>query len=147
MDTRIKKNLQEIDNLLEDNLNLMIEIDNIIDKNEKQIVNIKNSNLKVENNNNESYKFLHRMNNFFYRIYTYITGEKEINNINIEKEFTFQNNKNNYKDNSKLEIMKEKSKGIKIKLTNQNEDINNINNLVDRNNEQIKKNIRITDKI
>ena len=147
MDNRIKKNLTEIENLLEDNLNLMIEIDNVIDKNEKQIDSIKNSSINVKNDNCQSYKFLNRMNNFFYRLYTSLTNQKEVDNISIQNDKQEKNNNDVYKNSSKIDIMKKKSIEIRNKLSNQNKNITEINELMDDNNQEIKKNIILTDTI
>lgn len=151
MKTQLKKNLEEIDNLLEDNLNLMIEIDNIIDKNKIQLNNIEKSNINLEKNNKHSNIFLNRMSNFFYRIYTSLFGFNEMNNINENyyKENKIKSNilNSNNLNNSKLEIMKKKSTEIKNKLNEQNNLMNNIQNLQDKNDNEIKKNIIITNRI
>ena len=147
MDTRLKNNLQEIENLLEDNLNLMIEIDNVIDKNEKQIDSIKKSSINVKNDNCQSYKFINRMNNFFYRLYTSLTNQKEVDNISIQNDKQEKNNNDVYKNSSKIDIMKKKSIEIRNKLSNQNKNITEINELMDNNNQEIKKNIILTDAI
>ena len=139
----------EINNLLEDNINLMEEIDNILDKNNNQINNIQNSYDKVNNDNQISTYYLNRMSNFFFRVYSSLTGKK--NPINKKKVNVNVNNMpkctTNDVNNNLINVMKQKSYQISDKIDKQNDQLSDINNLVEINNYRTKKNIKMTDRI